>query len=277
MIDAHVHVWDAGLVSYPWLPEVPTLAPRYTLEEVLPAFDAAGVSGCVLVQAADDEADTELMLSTASAHPDRVLGVVGWVPLTEPGRAEMLLDRWADRRLVGVRHLIHRDPDPLLLQRPEVDDTLALLAERGLTFDACAESLDLLAQVPALADRHPRLTVVVDHLAKPPIRDHGWEPWAGLLAEAAALPNVVAKVSGLNTAAAPDWTGADLSPYVHHALEVFGTDRLLYGGDWPFALLAAEDYAQIWRGIETCLARLSVAQRGAVLHDNAAAVYGLAA
>jgi L-fuconolactonase len=276
VIDAHVHVWDANLVTYPWLPDVPTLAPRYTLADVLPSFDAAEVTGCVLVQAADHEADTELMLATAAEHPSRVLGVVGWVPLTEPGRAEALLDRWSGQALVGVRHLIHRDPDPRLLLRPEVDETLAILAERGLAFDACAESLQLLELVPTLAARHPRLQVVVDHLAKPPIRERGWQPWAGMLAEAASLPNVVAKLSGLNTAASPTWSSADFAPYVRHALEVFGPNRLLYGGDWPFALLAADDYAHIWSGINDCLQALTPAERTAVLHDNAVATYGLA-
>jgi L-fuconolactonase len=276
VIDAHVHVWDANLVTYPWLPDVPTLADRYTLADVLPSFDAAEVTGCVLVQAADHEADTELMLATAAEHPSRVLGVVGWVPLTEPGRAEALLDRWSGQALVGVRHLIHRDPDPRLLLRPEVDETLAILAERGLAFDACAESLQLLELVPTLAARHPRLQVVVDHLAKPPIRERGWQPWAGMLAEAASLPNVVAKLSGLNTAASPTWSSADFAPYVRHALEVFGPNRLLYGGDWPFALLAADDYAHIWSGINDCLQELTPAERTAVLHDNAVATYGLA-
>jgi L-fuconolactonase len=275
VIDSHVHVWDASLVSYPWLPEARGLASRYTLSEVLPGFDAAGVTGCVLVQAADDVADTELMLATAAEHPDRVLGVVGWVPLTDPACAEALLDRWAGQPLVGVRHLIHRDPDPRLLLRPEVDDTLAMLAERGLAFDACAESLDLLTLVPLLAAKHHQLQVVIDHLAKPPIRERGWQPWASLLAEAAALPNVVAKLSGLNTAASAGWTAADFAPYVDHALEVFGPQRLLYGGDWPFALLAADDYTQVWHGIEACLAELDEAGRAAVLHDNAVAAYGL--
>ena len=275
VIDAHVHVWDASLLTYPWLPEVPALAHRYTLADVLPSFDAVGVSGCVLVQAADHEGDTELMLATAAAHPDRVLGVVGWVPLTEPRRAELLLDRWSGQALVGVRHLIHRDPDPRLLLRPEVDDTLAILAERGLAFDACAESLQLLELVPELAARHPGLRVVVDNLAKPPIRDREWQPWAALLAEAASLPNVVAKLSGLNTAAAPTWSSADFLPYVEHALDVFGPDRVLYGGDWPFALLAAADYAAIWSGINECLDDLSEAERNAVLHDNAVAAYEL--
>jgi L-fuconolactonase len=200
---------------------------------------------------------------------------VGWVPLTDPARAEALLDRWSGQPLAGVRHLIHRDPDPRMLLRPEVDQTLTLLAERGLAFDVCAESVPLLELVPLLAARHPRLRVVVDHLAKPPIRDRGWEPWAGRLAAAASLPNVVAKLSGLNTAAAADWSTADLSPYVQHAFDVFGPDRLIYGGDWPFALLAAHDYVQIWRGIDGCLGDLTAAERAAVLHDNAVATYRL--
>jgi L-fuconolactonase len=276
VIDAHVHVWDANRAPYPWLSEVPSLARRYTLTDVLPWFAAAGISGCVLVQASDHEDDTELMLATAAEHPTRVRGVVGWVPVRDPGRAEELLDRWAGQPVVGVRHLIHRDPDQQLLLRPEVDDTLAILAERGLTFDACAESLQLLEQVPVVAARHPGLRVVVDHLAKPPIRDRGWQPWAGLLAEAASLPNVVAKLSGLNTVASASWSSADFTSYVDHALDVFGPSRLLYGGDWPFALLAADDYTQIWQGITGCLSDLSVAARTAILHDNAVATYGLA-
>jgi L-fuconolactonase len=276
VIDAHVHVWDVTRAGYPWLSDVPSLAQRYTLDELLPSFDAAGVTGCVLVQAADNEADTELMLATALAHPAHVLGVVGWVPMTDPLRAEALLDRWSDQPIVGIRHLIHTDPDPRLLLRPEVDETLSILAERGLAFDACAESLDLLELVPGVAERHPDLRIVVDHLAKPPIRHRGWQPWAGLIVEAASMPNVVAKLSGLNTAAAASWSSADFAPYVQHALDVFGTGRVLYGGDWPFALLAADDYLQIWQGIVGCLGHLSDAQRTAVLHDNAVAAYRLA-
>lgn len=86
---------------------------------------------------------------------------------------------------------------------------------------------------------------------------------------------MVAKLSGLNTAAAPTWSSADFLPYVEHALDVFGPDRVLYGGDWPFALLAAADYAAIWSGINECLDDLSEAERNAVLHDNAVAAYEL--
>ena len=177
--------------------------------------------------------------------------------------------------MVGVRHLVHRDPDPDLLRDPAVHETLDLLGERGLTFDVCAETPHLLGLVPELAARHPRTTIVVDHLGKPPIRERGWEPWASLLAAAAEPPNVVAKLSGLNTAAAPGWTSADFAPYVDHALRVFGPQRLMYGGDWPFALLAAGSYTQVWNGIHGTIESLADEDQRAVLVDTARRVYGL--
>jgi L-fuconolactonase len=226
------------------------------------------------VQAADNVADTENMLRTARRHP-RVAGVVVWVPPRDAGTARALLDGWRGRPVVGVRHMVHRDSDPDLLRSPALGDVLTLLAERDLPFDVCAETPHLLGLVPELAERHPDLTLVVDHLGKPPIRDRGWEPWAGLLARAAELPNVVVKLSGLNTAAGPGWTWSDLAPYVDHALTLFGPDRVMYGGDWPFALLAADSYSQIWDGLRRCLDGLDPASRDAVLSGTARRVYRL--
>jgi L-fuconolactonase len=122
---------------------------------------------------------------------------------------------------------------------------------------------------------HADLTHIVDHLGKPPIRSRGWNPWAQQLAEAARAPNVVTKLSGLNTAAGPGATSDDYAPYVEHALTVFGPDRVLYGGDWPFALQAAASYTQIWRPLRGCLDTLDDQARHAVLSGTAQRVYGL--
>jgi L-fuconolactonase len=113
-------------------------------------------------------------------------------------------------------------------------------------------------------------------LAKPPIRERGWEPWASLLTDAADSRNVVAKLSGLNTAAAPGATAADFAPYVEHALTAFGPDRIMYGGDWPFALLAADSYTQIWEPLRRCLDHLDDPAIHAVLVDTARRIYRLA-
>ena len=236
-----------------------------------------GVGATVLVQAADNLEDTANMLRVARAQP-QVAGVVAWVPLDDPGAAARLLDGWHRdaEPVVGVRHLVHREADPDWLLRPEVQDGLAVLAERGLTFDVCAETAPLLRHLPTLAERHPALSLVVDHLGKPPIRARAWQPWADLLAAAAKAPNVTAKVSGLNTAADPaQWSSADFQPYVDHALEVFGPHRLMYGGDWPFALLAADSYTQVWAGIRDCLDGLDPAALWSVLGGTARRVYSL--
>jgi L-fuconolactonase len=256
------------------LPELPDLDRPFDLEDVGEEQRAAGVGPVVLVQAADNRADTENMLRTARRHP-RVAGVVGWVPITDPVAAAAALDNWSAEPIVGVRHLVHRDPDPHLLLASQVGEVLELLADRNLAFDVCAESIQLLRLVPRLAERHPDLTLVVDHLAKPPIKERGWEPWASLMVDAASAPNVVTKLSGLNTAAAPGATADDYRPYVDHALTTFGPDRVLYGGDWPFALLAARSYTQIWWDLRRCLDPLDDEARQAVLFGTARRVYRL--
>ncbi|MEV5829652.1 amidohydrolase family protein [Spirillospora sp. NPDC052242] len=247
IIDAHQHFWNLDRVAYPWL--TPDQGPiHHTFEErdLEPHLDACGIDGTVLVQSADSYADTDYMLEVADRWP-RVRAVVGWVPLTRPDEAAAALDRYRrDPRYVGVRHLIHDEPDPDWLLRPQVRDGLDALAERGLTFDVVAVLPRHLEHVPPLAERHPDLRLVIDHLAKPPIAARGREPWAGLLARAAEYPNVHAKVSGLNTAADPEtWTAADLRPYVEHALDLFGAGRLMFGGDWPISVLAG-GYRKVW-------------------------------
>jgi L-fuconolactonase len=278
VVDAHVHVWDPAVAPYPWLtPDVSALDRAFALTDVAGALTGCAVDRVVLVQASDSLADTANMFAQAFGGTSGVdvAGIVAWVPLTAPARARQLLDAWAGLPVVGVRHLVHREADPRWLLHKDVTGGLNLLAGRGLTFDVCAETPELLALVPALADRHPDVTFVVDHLGKPPIAAGGWQPWADLLSRAAARSNVTAKISGLNTAAGPGWVPGDLQRYVDHAVREFGTGRLMAGGDWPFALLAASGYAHVWRGVTDTLAALPAHDRAAIRGGNAAAIYHL--
>lgn len=227
----------------------------------------------MLVQAENSTADTIAMLRVADAEP-AVRGVVGWIPLTNSNACEAALDQLADDpHLVGVRHLVHDEPDPDWVVQPAVLRSLTVLAHRGLPFDLVAVLPRHLEHAATLARAIPDLTIVVDHLAKPPIRDHGWQPWAGLLAAAAAHDNVVAKMSGLNTAADPDrWTVEHLRPYVEHALDVFGPCRLMYGGDWPVTVTAG-GYAKNWQATRALIRGLSHAEQAQVLGGTANAAY----
>ncbi|MEU8361641.1 amidohydrolase family protein [Nonomuraea sp. NPDC048882] len=275
VVDAHQHFWNLETGSYPWLtPESGPIFRTFEPAELIPQLAAAGVDRTVLVQSMDSYADTDAMLAQADEH-DFVGAVVGWVPLTRPEEAAGELERYRRHpRFAGIRHLIHDEPDPDWLLQDTVIEGLGLLAAAGLPFDVVAVLPRHLEHVPVLAERVPGLRMVIDHLAKPPIRDKGWEPWASLLARAAECPGVYAKVSGLNTAAAPDWTGEDLRPYVEHAAELFGPERLMFGSDWPVATLAG-DYARVWRETQVALSGLDEAERAQVLGGTATRCYRL--
>ena len=278
IVDSHQHFWDPDQVYYSWL--VPAYGPIYrTFEpaELEPQLAAAGVDRTVLVQAANNFEDTEAMLAQAAEH-EWVGAVVGWVPLYAHKLAQKKLDElMANPWFKGVRHLNHEEPDSDWLVRPEVIDGLKVLEERGLTFDVIAVYPGHLRHVPALAEACPDLRMVIDHLAKPPIASGDYDGWKTELAAAAEHPNVYAKVSGLNTAADWEtWTAADLVESIGHAIDVFGAGRLMFGSDWPVAILAG-DYAKVWTETGRALDELGVqgTERAAILGDTAAAFYGI--
>ena len=275
MIDAHQHVWDRRRSPYAWLASEAMAPVRRDigLAEGLRHLDAAGIDGTILVQADDTAADTELMIDTA-ADP-RVVGVVGWVPLARPDEAERTIAT-SSPLLVGIRSLIHDRSDPDWLVSDPVQAGLSLLARSGLPLDIPATLPRHLEVVGMIADRHPELIIIIDHLAKPPIGLAEREPWWTLIGQVAKRPNVLAKVSGLY-AAGDDlaaWSPEQVAPYVDRAVETFGADRLIYGGDWPVAIIGG-DYERTWPTIRGCLAKLSEDEQAAILGGNAIRWYRL--
>ena len=274
-VDAHQHFWNLARVDYPWLgPEYGPIYRTFEARDLEPHLLEAGIDRTVLVQAMDSYEDTDYMLETAAAH-EWIGGVVGWVPLNRPDEAALRLEHYVNNRYFkGVRHLIHEEKDPDWVVQPSVIEGLKLLAERGLTFDVVAVFPNHLKHVPYLAERVPELRMVIDHLAKPPIRNKGWEPWASQLAIAASYPNVYAKLSGLNTAASADWSASELQRYADYAIERFGASRLMFGSDWPVANLNG-DYGAVWRETNKMLAGCSKEDAAAILGGTAAAFYRL--
>jgi L-fuconolactonase len=273
VVDTHVHLWnlDRG-GGYPWLtPELGPLYRTFGPDELAAELTACGVDAAVLVQAEDSAIETEYLIDVKASY-DVVAGVVGWVQLDDRPVAERQLEVYGDR-LCGVRHLVHDDPRDDFLEQASVRDSLALLAAAGLSFDVPDAWPRLLGKLPALADALPSLTVVVDHLGKPPRGTSGFDVWAGALVEAAARPNVVAKVSGLQTPDQP-YTKDALRPVLETALGAFGADRLMLGSDWPMTI-AGDGYRPYWEVLSSLVAELSEVEQAALRHGTADRVYRL--
>ena len=245
-VDAHHHLWDLSVRDQDWIPELSPLRRDFTLDDLAPEARAAGVDRTVLVQTITVPEETPEFLALAEAH-DLVAGVVGWTDLTRPDVADELArlrELPGGRYLKGIRHQVQGEPDPDWLLRPDVHRGLAAIAEAGLVYDLIVQPHQLPASAKAAAS-HPELTFVLDHLGKPPIVSGALDPWSVDLRTLSALPNTVAKLSGLVTEADLEtWTVDDLRPYTDVALDAFGPDRLMFGSDWPVSLLGAT-YGQV--------------------------------
>lgn len=275
VIDAHQHVWDPARAEYDWLgPELAPINGAMSFEDLAPELRAAGVDFTVQVQSADNPEDTALMRASAADHPE-VVGIVGFAPLDDADGTAATLDAWAgDSLMVGVRNLIHNKPDPDWLLRPEVAASLEVLEQRGVPLDVVAVLPRHLELIPILSARHPGLRMVIDHLGKPPIGLDSREPWTSLIAAAAENRHVHAKISGLYSATADmgAWTTAAIRPFFDLALESFGPDRLMYGGDWPIAVLAG-GYTRVWEGLQPLFEGLEPEEREQVLARTAQRFY----
>lgn len=277
-VDAHLHIWDPDRAEYSWLgPELSPIDRAIPFDEIAPTLSRLGVDGVVLVQAADNAADTALMLDAAADHPE-VLGVVAWVPLDEPDAAAAQLDALhASGVVCGIRNLFHARSREWA-RSAVVERGIGLVAAADLPLDFVTASPAALADLPEIVEQHPGLRLVIDHLGKPPVGGEADErdEWRRLLAAAAANPSTHAKLSGLYASAGPldSWTEDSVRPFLDDALELFGPDRLMWGSDWPIAVLAG-GYERMRDAIHRLLDGLSPFERAAILGETAMHFYGL--
>ena len=233
IVDAHQHFWQVGRFDYPWMTQ--DLGVLY--RDYLPSEVQNGVDQIVVVQASNSVAESCWLLDLADEY-DFIAGVVGWVDLTSDVDAQ-LEEMTTHRKFKGVRHLVESEPADDWLVQPAVLSGLRRLAARGLTYDLLVHTRHL-RHARTVVERCPELSFVIDHLAKPPIANHGFEEWARAFKPLAEYPNVYCKLSGLVTEANwSSWTTDDLRPYVEYALELFGPRRVMFGSDHPVCLLAA--------------------------------------
>jgi L-fuconolactonase len=277
IIDTHVHIWDFQKAAYEWLKNNTTILNRsYGIGELEAARVAAGITGGVLVQAANNFEDTNYMLDTAANTP-WLKGVVGWLPLMDPGFTATALKEYLNNPYFkGVRHLIHDEPDSRWLLQPTVLQSLAVLAAYDVPFDVVGVKTEHLQAALEVAAKIPGLRMMLDHCNQPPIGEPPGE-WGELMKEAARHKNFYVKISGLGLTAnkGAQWTHSDIEPYLQFVLEQFGEDRCCCGGDWPVSLLASE-YTYTWDQYKKALSNLLDEQKlNKVLHSNAISFYKL--
>jgi L-fuconolactonase len=256
--------------------EFEPLRRAYGPADLEPEIRAVGVDATIVVQARHDLDETRRLLEIADTV-EWVAGVVGWVDLTAPDVAEAIAsvrEGPGGEHLVGIRHQVHDEPDPDWLLRPEVLRGLAVVADAGLVYDLLVRRRELPAS-NLVGRRLPQLSLVVDHLAKPPISSGETEPWASLIQDLGSLDNVTCKVSGLVTEANwTRWKRRDLEPYMKRVYEVFGPERLMFGSDWPVCLLAAK-YSEVFEAAVGILSDLATESLESILGGCATRTYGL--
>ncbi|TWT40652.1 amidohydrolase family protein [Botrimarina hoheduenensis] len=274
ILDSHHHLWRYSPAEYGWISaEMSVLARDFGVADLEAAAASYGVVGSVAVQARQTVEETGALLTIAESG-SFIRGVVGWAPLADPAIAETL-DGWAGRpKLRGIRHVVQDEPDDAFLDRPDFNRGVAEVLRRGLTYDL----LIFAKQLPAalrFVDRHPEGRIVLDHIAKPSIKEGLIQDWRAQLTELARRPNVTCKVSGVVTEADwNDWTETQVRPYLDAALEAFGPERLMYGSDWPVCLLAT-DYPRWLRLTQAWVADWSESQRESFFSGAATAAYQL--
>lgn len=274
IIDSHQHFWQFDPKRHGWIDDSMQEIQRdflpYDLQKI---YEIEGIDGCVAVQVDQTEAETEYLLELAKLY-DFIKGVVGWIDLRADNLQERLDHFSQFSKLAGFRHIVQGESDVNFLLRKDFMRGIEELLPYNYTYDILVFPQQLGATLEFVRS-HPHQPFVIDHLAKPYIKDGFYDGWALLMRGIARNENVYCKISGMVTEADWDeWTYKDLVPYLDLVFEVFGPDRIMYGSDWPVCLVAA-NYPMVKGIIEQYLTKLSPDEQAKVWGLNAKRFYNL--
>ena len=274
-IDSHQHFWRYSPAEYGWMDDRMTRIQRDFLpQDLAPLLAACGLDGAVAVQARSSLEETRFLLELAREH-DCLKGVVGWADLCALDLDAVLDELCQEPLLRGLRHVVQDEPDDDFLRREDFQAGVRKLAARGLVYDILIYPRQLDAAV-AFAAALPDQPFVLDHLAKPDIAGARTDNWRGGFRGLAAMDHVLCKVSGMVTEAKWNaWQPDDFRAYMDEALDAFGIDRLMFGSDWPVALLAADGYQDVYQLVADWAQQLSEDEQAKLFGGNAARFYGL--
>jgi L-fuconolactonase len=273
-IDSHQHFWDLDKLSYPWMPPAPSVLRRnYLPGDLKPILDDNRFDGCVFVQATQVDQEAEWALSLADQNPF-IKGVVAWVDLKDAQVGARLDQLQKHPRFKGVRHIVHDEPDNNWLLQPSVLGGLKELERRGIPYDLLLKPPQLHVALP-LAEKLPKLRMVIDHIAKPLIAQKKMDPWARQMEEISKAQQIFVKLSGMITEADHKaWKSSDLTPYVNHVYQLWGPERCMFGSDWPVCLLAGS-WKQVLAAFTQSLGPLKQEVREQILGGTAVKFYQL--
>lgn len=267
-IDAHQHYWRYNSIEYEWIDEsMSALRRDFLPEDPEPELQRNGFRGSVAVQTRQTLEETRWLLELAE-QSGSILGVVGWIDLCSPDARSQLERFVKNPKLVGIRHIVQGEPDDRFLMRPDFLRGISLLEEFDLAYDILIYTRHL-PVAAEFVERFPRHRFVLDHMAKPPIKQGEIKGWAEGIRRLAMFPNLFCKLSGLVTEADWNrWKPEQVHPYLDVAFDCFGPQRLMIGSDWPVCLVAST-YTRVIELVKNYLDRYSPEIREAVLGGNA--------
>ncbi len=273
-IDAHHHLWKYTAAEYGWIDDAMSALRRdFLTDDLMGEMRVAGVDGAVAVQARQALEETRWLLE-AARQSEAIRGVVGWAPIASGELVKALEEFAGEPKLKGLRHIIQGEEDRNYILRDDFNEGIRTLTQSGLVYDILIYEWHL-PQTIAFVDQHPDQVFVLDHVAKPRIREGVLEPWASHMKELAMRQNVWCKVSGMVTEADwRQWNADTLRPYLDVVVEAFGPRRLMAGSDWPVCLVAC-GYGQWFELLRKYFANFSQTEREKVFGLTAVEVYRL--
>ena len=274
VIDAHQHFWNYSPEQYPWInEEMVKIQKDFTPEVLKDLLDDHNIDGCIAVQANQSPEETSFLMDLSEKF-DFIKGVVGWIDLRSE-KIEAMLEYSADfSKLKGFRHVVQGEQDINFVLRPAFVRGISCLNKFNFTYDLLIYPYQL-GPALELVRKFPNQPFVIDHIAKPYIREGFFDGWAAMMKAIADCPNVYCKVSGLVTEASwTSWEYEDFIPYLDLVFESFGVDRLMFGSDWPVCLLGAE-YGAVKNIVDRYMKSSSEIDKLKVFGQNAIRFYNL--
>ncbi|MFV0605276.1 MAG: amidohydrolase family protein [Niabella sp.] len=273
-IDAHQHFWNYNPVRDAWITDdMSAIRRNFLPADLKPILDENGLDGCVVVQSDQTPAENSFQLKNATEN-DFVKGVVGWVDLRADNIDAQLAQLSQHVKLKGFRHVLQGEADRQMMLRPAFMNGISLLAKYNFTYDILIFP-DQLKYAKELAEKFPNQKFVIDHIAKPLIKDQKIDGWKQDMEAFVNLPNMYCKISGMVTEADwQNWQPKDFNPYLDIVTETFGMSRLMYGSDWPVCLVSCS-YQKMKSIVDDYFQSFSQEERDAFYGGNAVAFYGL--